>query len=304
MLGDKASVNAALVVAVVVLGISTFGCLILALYLYIKFKRMNSNTNNGAELQHELKTRNLSRLVERRRNSVILKMMAYDINPPRSFSLTSLESVALEEGNSQSNLSPTETRNQRNNPYGESWAIRKVRSMERLTELTSELVPAKEKADPFPPEALKKPEENPFQELGLVASAYSNPTEGSINPVGRDQNSVDTTKEKWELKAFNGIPNNFSAKGICRKPQLLPIKTNCNLSTGFLTVPNFDSNSRQFSPPTTKEIFSKRVRNSYKHLEPLRKSHSGSRRPSLAFIRAGPSILKPRKTETSVYQLK
>ncbi|KAJ6260086.1 hypothetical protein Dda_5732 [Drechslerella dactyloides] len=138
--------------AVVILGFIGVLLALLATHLYIQLRKLQHH--NKDILSQQCNSYNLGQRARDQRRSVLLTLADCHQDHPSRSSAQSPGPIPIETHSSATGTYagmsadvpqtlPAES------PKADSWAIRKVRSMERLTELTNELTPKKERGDPF-----------------------------------------------------------------------------------------------------------------------------------------------------------
>ncbi|EPS40500.1 hypothetical protein H072_5633 [Dactylellina haptotyla CBS 200.50] len=254
--GDISSGNAVIGAIVVILAIFVIALVLLVLYFYIHLRRLQTKYDDLVQRPYTHDDRGLSQRIQDQRKSAVLCINSCQNREPELRTSSSSDGVQpnplsprASHDNSRSMKGNNDIQNSRNpnsladQHDGESWAIRKVRSMERLTELSNELTPRREPDDPFtemltPP---SKPANTPEHLPGTVPGNTS-----TSKPVG----------ELEMLPPQTGV--NVAIKDVNKLSEVEP---------NLLTVPQInEQTSRRLSPLLGKESHGlpKWIRNPYR----------------------------------------
>ncbi|KAK6508779.1 hypothetical protein TWF481_003549 [Arthrobotrys musiformis] len=173
-------------VLVVVLSLIVVALLALVCYLYFQLKKIHQQYIDL--LQESGTTSALSRRIHEQRKSAIFHMATTDdleqqrdqyvSSPVSQHSVYSMST--LEYG--RAGLYPNDTPSiDTNPPATEPWAIRKVRSIERLTGLTNELSTKPDRRDPFFDPGNSEQYQNPFFDQAGTEDATKDDIEKDLN---------------------------------------------------------------------------------------------------------------------------
>ncbi|KAK6535765.1 hypothetical protein TWF281_000017 [Arthrobotrys megalospora] len=167
---DGEASDALLGALVTILSIFVVALLALVCYLYFQLRRIHRQYKEL--LRESTVTTALSQRIREQRKSAISNMIAEDIEQQRGQIISSPISQRSGYSTNSSRCDGAEvfandiTCIEPGSPESEPWAIRKVRSMERLTGLTNELSTKPERRDPFQEPAHRIEDRNPFYNRG------------------------------------------------------------------------------------------------------------------------------------------